>query len=172
MNDIPRGGKIMWAPWRGDYVAREHNDGYSGSNCIFCTLPARDDDASTYVLHRGDLSYVIMNLYPYNNGHLMVVPFDHQESLVQLNAPTLAEMTHLLQKAQIILSEALRPEGFNMGINQGAAAGAGVAEHIHWHLVPRWGGDTNFMPVLDDTRVLPQDLDTTYTLLRPGFDAL
>lgn len=172
MSDSPGGRReIIWAPWRMDYVGREHDEGFDGPRCVFCRLPRGGDDAAAYILHRGERAFVIMNLYPYNNGHLMVVPFAHTDNLVDLDATTLAEMTALLQEAQRILTDTMRPHGFNMGINQGAAAGAGVAEHIHWHLVPRWAGDTNFMPVLGDTRVMPQHLDETYRLLKERYDS-
>ena len=165
-----RRGDIMWAPWRMAYVGKEHDEGFEGPRCVFCRLPEQHADDETYILHRGEHAFVVMNLYPYNNGHLMVVPYAHTDNLVALSAETLAEMTAQLQRAQAILADAMRPQGFNMGINQGSASGAGIAEHLHWHLVPRWVGDTNFMPVLGDTRVMPQHLDETYQLLRPRFD--
>ncbi len=163
-------GDIMWAPWRMVYVTKEHDEGYDGPKCVFCRLPQRGDDETALILARGDHSFVIMNLYPYNNGHLMVVPYEHTDNLTTLAAPALAEMMALMQRAQGILTEVMRPQGFNMGINQGSASGAGIAEHLHMHLVPRWVGDTNFMPVLGDTRVMPQHLDETYQLLKPRFD--
>jgi ATP adenylyltransferase len=138
--------------------------------CVFCDLPARNDDESTYILHRGALAFVIMNLYPYNNGHLMLVPYQHVPALTDLPPETLAELMALAQRSEAVLQEAMHPQGYNLGINQGRAAGAGIADHIHMHVVPRWIGDTNFMPVLGDVRVLPQHLDETYALLRPGFE--
>ena len=160
----------MWAPWRATYITKEHNDDYHGPDCVFCRLPAEHDDARTYILDRGERSFVIMNLYPYNNGHLMVVPFMHTDRLTELDQETLTEMMGALSKWQVILADAMRPQGFNVGINQGSAAGAGIAEHLHIHLVPRWVGDTNFMPVLGDTRVMPQHLDETYQLLKSRND--
>lgn len=159
----------MWAPWRMAYIEREHQDGYTGSQCPFCALPAQNDDARTYILHRGENAFVIMNLYPYNNGHLMTVPYAHHSSLADLDAATLGEMMVLAQRAQAIIDAAMHPHGYNLGLNQGTAAGAGIADHVHLHVVPRWAGDTNFMPVLGDLRVMPQHLDETYALLRPGF---
>lgn len=167
----PRGPDIMWSPWRMAYISAEHDHGFEGPDCVFCALPARSDDARTYILYRGVRAFVIMNLYPYNNGHLMMVPYAHVDSLGALDEPTLTEMMTLAQRAQAVVSEAMRPQGFNIGINQGRAAGAGIADHVHMHLVPRWVGDTNFMPVLGDVRVMPQHLDETYELLRPGFSA-
>ena len=163
------GPDIMWSPWRMAYITAEHEGGYDGSACVFCDLPARGDDERALILRRGELSYVIMNLYPYNNGHLLIVPYAHVDTLAALDAATLTEMTALAQRAQGVLEDRMRPQGFNIGINQGRAAGAGIADHLHMHVVPRWVGDTNFMPVLGDVRVMPQHLDETYALLAPGF---
>ncbi len=159
----------MWAPWRMAYVSAEHGGSHDGPSCVFCSLVAQDDDERTYILHRGRHAFVIMNLYPYNNGHLMMVPYAHVDSLRDVDPEALAEMMQLAQRAQAVLEERMRPQGFNLGINQGRAAGAGIADHVHMHIVPRWVGDTNFMPVLGDTRIMPQHLDETYALLRPGF---
>jgi ATP adenylyltransferase len=152
------------------YVGKEHDEGYDGPRCVFCRLPREEDDERSLILSRGERSFAIMNLYPYNNGHLMVVPYEHTDNLTRLDASTLAEMMALMQRAQGILTDVMRPQGFNMGINQGSASGAGIADHLHMHLVPRWVGDTNFMPVLGDTRVMPQHIDETYQLLKPRFD--
>lgn len=167
----PGGGRhdIMWAPWRMRYIEREHSGGYTRGGCVFCDLPAANDDAATYILRRGESAFVIMNLYPYNNGHLMIVPYAHVDSLQDLDGATTAEMMDLAQKAQAVLSDRMHPHGFNLGMNQGSAAGAGIADHLHLHLVPRWVGDTNFMPATGDVRVMPQNLDETYALLAAGF---
>lgn len=164
-----QGPDIMWAPWRMTYITREHDEGYEGSACVFCSLPARDDDERTLILHRGEHCFVIMNLYPYNNGHTMVVPYAHVDSLLALEAPTVNEMMALAQRVQTTLARAMRPHGFNLGMNQGSAAGAGIADHVHLHVLPRWVGDTNFMPAIGDCRVMPQHLHDTYDLLRQGF---
>jgi ATP adenylyltransferase len=164
-----RGPDIMWSPWRMAYIAAEKEHGFEGPACVFCDLPARDDDERTYMLYRGARAFVIMNLYPYNNGHLMVVPYAHVDSVRLLDEATLTEIMTLIQRAQAVVEERMRPQGFNIGVNQGRAAGAGIADHVHMHLVPRWVGDTNFMPALGDVRVMPQHLDETYALLRPGF---
>jgi ATP adenylyltransferase len=161
----------MWAPWRMAYIAAEHDGRYERPDCVFCDLVSREDDRESYILHRGRRAFVIMNLYPYNNGHLMVVPYAHVDALPALDAETVGEIMALAQRSQTVLEGAMRPQGFNLGVNQGRAAGAGIADHVHMHIVPRWVGDTNFMPVLGDTRVMPQHLDETYDLLRPGFDA-
>ncbi len=167
----PKGPDIMWSPWRMTYISAEHTGDHDGPSCVFCDLPGRRDDERTYILYRGARAFVIMNLYPYNNGHLMMVPYAHVDSLADLDEATLTELMTLAQRSQAVVQERMRPQGFNLGINQGRAAGAGIADHVHMHLVPRWVGDTNFMPVMGDVRVMPQHLDETYALLRPGFDA-
>ena len=174
MGDPGRGGRgadIMWAPWRMEYIAGEHDHGFEGERCVFCALPRQEDDARTLILHRGEHAFVIMNAYPYNNGHLMTVPYAHVDDLRDLAPEVLTEMMTLAQTAQGVLAQAMRPQGFNLGLNQGRAAGAGIADHVHLHIVPRWVGDTNFMPVMGDVRVMPQHLGETYALLRGGFDA-
>lgn len=161
----------MWSPWRMAYIAAGHEHGVEDTGCVFCDLPARRDDDRTYILYRGARAFVIMNLYPYNNGHLMVVPYAHVDSVIPLDGATLTEMMVLIQRSQAIVGEMMRPQGFNIGVNQGRAAGAGIADHVHMHLVPRWVGDTNFMPALGDVRVMPQHLDETYALLKEGFES-
>jgi len=140
--------------------------------CIFCEEPKEDKDAEYFILHRDRLCYVIMNIYPYNNGHLMVIPYNHVETLEELEDDVLAEMMVLTRECCTIMRAAMNPEGFNVGINVGEAAGAGIKEHLHMHIVPRWSGDTNFMAAIDETRVMPQHLRETYDLLLPGFRAL
>ncbi len=160
----------MWAPWRSTYVGRESAGEYEKpQGCPFCRLPASGDDRAALIVHRGEHAFVIMNLYPYNNGHLMVVPFAHLDDLRSLGPSVLAEMTDLIGRAEDALDDAIGPEGFNIGINQGRAAGAGIADHLHAHVVPRWIGDTNFMPAVNDTRVIPQHLLETYDLLCERF---
>jgi ATP adenylyltransferase len=159
----------MWSPWRMTYISAEKDHGFEGDACVFCDLPARQDDERTYILYRGARAFVIMNLYPYNSGHLMVVPYAHVDSVTHLDEDALTEMMVLITRAQAVVGESMRPQGFNIGVNQGRAAGAGIADHVHMHLVPRWVGDTNFMPVMGDVRVMPQHLDETYALLLPGF---
>ena len=150
------------------YVAGSH--AHHQAQCVFCDLPAQADDTATYILRRGRSAYVIMNLYPYNNGHLMVVPYTHEARLPALDAAVVHEMMDLTRECQRVVQDAMHPQGFNLGMNQGSAAGAGIEEHLHLHLVPRWIGDTNFMPAVANTRVMPQHLDETYALLRKGFD--
>jgi ATP adenylyltransferase len=158
----------IWAPWRLEYVKDASKD--SADECIFCAKPADDDDAGNLIVHRGERCFVILNLFPYTNGHLMIAPYDHVDSIAKLDAETVTEMMALSQRAVDVLDTAFEPHGYNVGFNQGRVAGAGVEHHIHMHVVPRWGGDTNFMPVLADTRVMPQTPDQTYELLRGTFD--
>jgi ATP adenylyltransferase len=138
--------------------------------CIFCAKPAADDDEANLIVHRGERCFVILNRFPYTNGHLMVAPFEHTAALQDLDANTVAKMMALAQAAMRRLEEVYAPHGYNVGFNQGRVAGAGFENHIHMHVVPRWGGDTNFMPVLADTRVMPQTLQQSYEALRGGFD--
>ncbi|MEO8091338.1 MAG: HIT domain-containing protein [bacterium] len=158
----------IWAPWRLAYVTDASKD--SADECIFCAKPAESDDQANLIVHRGDRCFVILNLYPYTNGHLMVAPFEHVASITALDTETTAEIMALAQRAMSALEERYEPHGYNVGFNQGRVAGAGVEHHIHMHVVPRWGGDTNFMPVLADTRVMPQTLEQTYEALGGAFD--
>ena len=158
----------IWAPWRLEYVKDAAKD--NEDECIFCSKPAADDDEANLIVHRGDLCFVMLNLFPYTNGHLMVAPYAHVATLPELDAATVSELMALSQRAMRILDDEYSPHGYNVGFNQGRVAGAGVEHHIHMHVVPRWGGDTNFMPVLADTRVMPQTPDQTYELLRGTFD--
>jgi len=141
--------------------------------CIFCEAASAPDTARDgLVLARGALSYVILNLYPYNNGHLMVVPNRHVASFAAATADELAELMRFTRDAEVALTEAYQPQGINVGVNLGRAAGAGILEHVHIHLVPRWIGDTNFMPVIGSVRVLPEDLGESAKRLRPVFERL
>jgi ATP adenylyltransferase len=130
--------------------------------CIFCTQPAAHRDEEYHILYRGERCFMMLNLYPYSSGHLMVAPYEHIGKLEELDAATLAELMAQAQLALKALRLALRPDGFNMGINEGKVAGAGFAEHLHFHIVPRWAGDTNFMPVIADIKVMPEHLDIVY----------
>lgn len=139
--------------------------------CLFCVKP-RSRDAEAHIVHRGRLCYVILNRFPYNNGHLMVAPYAHVATLEDLDTEALAELMALTQLCLRVLREAYDPEGFNVGMNIGGVAGAGVAGHAHLHIVPRWGGDTNYMTTTGHTRVIPEWLDQTYERLRPLFDRM
>jgi ATP adenylyltransferase len=159
----------LWSPWRLAYVTGTS----TSSGCIFCdAASSADQDRASLVLVRGRAAYVILNLYPYNNGHLMVVPNRHVGSLAAATADELSEMMRLTRDAEVALTEAYDPQGINVGINIGRPAGAGVLDHVHIHLVPRWNGDTNFMSVIGHTRVLPEELGETKKRLQPIFERL
>jgi ATP adenylyltransferase len=157
----------IWAPWRLAYVKDASKDEEAG--CIFCSKPAEGDDRANLIVHRGDRCFVILNKFPYTNGHLMIAPYEHLATLPELDADTTAEMMALAQRAMVVLDETYGPQGYNAGINQGRVAGAGFEGHIHLHVVPRWAGDTNYMPVLADTRVMPQSLEESWDALKGKF---
>ncbi len=157
----------LWSPWRLAYVTGTSD----AQGCVFCEALA-SESAAPLVLFRGDACYVILNLYPYNNGHLMIVPNRHVASLAECSRAELGEMMELTRRAEIALSEAYHPQGMNIGINLGRSAGAGVVDHVHIHAVPRWTGDTNFISVIGQVRVLPEELEETARRLRPIFERL
>ena len=152
--------KNIWAPWRLDYIL-----GPKDKNCIFCSKPRENEDKKNLILYRGKQNFVILNLFPYNNGHLMVVPYTHTSDIQGIGADDANEMMRLTKRCVALLKERFKPHGFNIGMNLESAAGAGIDEHIHMHVVPRWNGDTNFMPVLGETRVMPQHIQSTYDAL-------
>jgi ATP adenylyltransferase len=155
----------LWAPWRIDYILSKKAEA-----CIFCVKPNEDKDEENLILLRGKYNFIIMNAYPYNNGHMMVVPYRHTAKLSGWQPEEQQEMMHLADLALNLLQKTMKPDGFNIGINMGIVAGAGVADHIHLHIVPRWNGDTNFMPVLSDTRVVSEHLRATYKKLKEALD--
>jgi ATP adenylyltransferase len=151
----------LWSPWRSQYIESFHKE-KKEEKCIFCNMEDVDPKGlDNLLIYKGKLSYIIMNLYPYNNGHLMVIPYKHTSNFQDLNNEELIEMMDLLKLAQQALTEILHPEGFNIGLNQGKCAGAGIDQHLHFHIVPRWNGDTNFMPVLGEVKIISQDLIDT-----------
>ena len=155
----------IWSPWRYKYIASADRE----PGCVFCK--ARDgDDREYFIIHRASLNFIILNLYPYTSGHLMIVPYQHVASLSALVADTTTQMMELTKRAQSALETEYDPDGFNIGMNLGRSAGAGVAEHVHMHVVPRWTGDANFVSIVGETRVLPEDLTTTYERLKEYFD--
>ncbi|HEY3248680.1 MAG TPA: HIT domain-containing protein [bacterium] len=156
--------KQLWAPWRLAYIQQEKPSG-----CIFCLAAASADDRSGLVVYRGPRTFVIMNLFPYNTGHIMVVPYRHIADLSDLDDDEAREIVLTLARAVAAEGRALNPEGYNVGLNLGQVAGAGIRDHLHVHVVPRWAGDTNFMPVLGDVKVIPEHLESTYDRLRRGF---
>ena len=147
-----------------EYIEKSKEEG-----CIFCIAQEQEDSAENLIAFRGERAYVILNRYPYTSGHLMVVPFAHQAHLEDLDAPTRAEMMELTARCVVVLRHIYHPEAFNIGANIGESAGAGVKSHVHIHIVPRWGGDTNFMTVVAETRVLPEALERTYERVSKGF---
>jgi len=159
----------IWSPWRMAYIQAAKEQGEDGG-CIFCDLPAEGDDERTMILARGELAFVIVNSFPYNPGHLMVAPFRHVGAFTLLEAAELADVDALVARSIRALEQEMEPHGYNLGMNLGRVAGAGIPDHVHWHLVPRWNGDTNFMPVVGQTRVLPELLEETYARLRPRFE--
>lgn len=159
--------KHLWSPWRMEYIENHQKE----DDCVFCGAQARADGAENLIAFRGGNSYVILNRYPYTSGHLMVIPFEHKSTLEELDSKTRAEMMELTSRCTTILREVYRAQSFNVGINMGAAAGAGVLGHVHIHIVPRWMGDTNFMSAIGQTRVLPEALEETYRRVRDAFHA-
>ena len=159
----------LWSPWRMEYIRRGEGDGDGG--CVFCNLPAADpdQDEANHLLARGEVSFVLLNAFPYNPGHLMAEPYRHVGDFEELTAEELAELMAFAGRAIRAMREECGPHGFNLGMNLGQVAGAGIADHLHLHLVPRWGGDTNFMPVVGQTKVLPELLDETWAKLSPHF---
>ncbi len=156
----------LWSPWRKEYIMQ--NEPPPG--CIFCTALEKEDGTENLIIARGERAYVIINRFPYTSGHIMVVPNEHQSSFEKVDAQTRAELMELITQAMGVLRELYHPEGFNVGANIGAVAGAGIVDHAHFHIVPRWGGDTNFMTTLAATRVLPESLEDTYQRLRQAWE--
>ncbi|HEV8635292.1 MAG TPA: HIT domain-containing protein [Chloroflexota bacterium] len=162
----------LWTPWRRAFVeSAGGRNGAAEPGCFLCALPADDParDREHLVLYRGERAYVLLNRYPYNCGHAMVAPYEHTGNFAGLDSATANALTALTQRAVAVLQRAYRPEGFNVGMNLGTPAGAGLPDHLHVHVVPRWTGDTNFMPVVGNTKVLPETLEQTYDRLVPLF---
>jgi ATP adenylyltransferase len=159
-------GQRLWAPWRLEYITGEKQD-----ECIFCAKPAVDDE-SALIVRRGDRCFVMLNAFPYTSGHVMIAPYEHTADLSGLDDATSLELMSLVREALRAIEQAYGPDGFNVGANLGTVAGAGVADHVHLHVVPRWEGDTNFMPVLGEVRVLPESLDETQRRLKEAFAAV
>ena len=152
----------IFTPWRYAYIV----EGQKTSGCIFCELPKATDDAKALIVHRGEHNYIVLNAFPYTSGHAMIVPYAHLDELRKLPRAAADEMMALAQRMEQALRETYHPEGVNVGMNIGRAAGAGIAGHIHMHALPRWSADANFMSVIGETRVLPEALETTYKRLK------
>jgi ATP adenylyltransferase len=158
----------LWSPWRSDYIASAGDA--DSSVCVFCKLRDEpDNDPTNFVVHRASHNFIVLNRYPYTSGHLLIVPYEHLGDLDMAAKATTDELMDLTKKCQTALREVYLPNGFNVGMNLGRAAGAGIAGHIHIHILPRWAGDTNFMTSVAEARVLPEDLSTTYEKLRGKF---
>lgn len=160
----------LWTPWRMEYIKSAATSDEPEDGCIFCDLPGREDDERTLILTRERLAFVILNRFPYNPGHLMIAPFRHEGDLAGLTDDELRETSALVRRSVHVIRDAWDPNGYNVGMNLGRVAGAGVPGHLHWHVVPRWDGDSNFMPVIGQTKVLPELLEETYAKLRPVFE--
>jgi ATP adenylyltransferase len=155
----------LWTPWRYQYIASLKNP----SRCVFCLETSGEYDERDFVVFRGRLSFVILNIFPYTTGHLLVAPYTHTADFQQSSPEESAEMLELVKRCQFALQQTYQPDGFNVGMNLGRCAGAGVEHHLHMHVVPRWIGDSNFMTIVGETRVLPETLETTFSKLRPHF---
>lgn len=151
----------LWSPWRYRYLQQEPESG-----CIFCKKAAENRDEENFIVFRGGLNFILLNLYPYTTGHMMVAPYEHVATLEEARPEALAEMIALARRCEAALAQVYRPKGFNIGMNIGESAGAGVAGHIHLHALPRWPGDVNFMTAIGETRVIPEDLPVTWRKLR------
>jgi ATP adenylyltransferase len=162
--------RTLWAPWRAEYIyCAGGQQSTSRRHCLFCNLLKSKDDAANLIIYRGQRAFIVMNRFPYNNGHVMVAPTRHVATLEKLSAEEGAELFGLVQKSLAVLRRGLKPQGFNVGANLGRVAGAGVAGHLHIHVVPRWQGDVNFMPLLSETKVISEHLSETYDRLRRQF---
>lgn len=162
---------ILWSPWRYDYIkSGDKPTPKSSGGCVFCDILSDSaDDEEKFILHRAEFNFVILNIYPYISAHLMIVPYAHLADLDSADKNTTDEMMDLVKRCQTVLREVYNPNGFNLGMNFGKAAGAGVAEHFHMHILPRWIGDANFMTAIGETRTIPEDLKTTYAKLKGKF---
>lgn len=159
--------KRLWAPWRMKYIQQGEVEG-----CIFCDKPKENRDKENLILWRGKTAFIMLNSFPYNPGHLMIAPFKHTADMYDLGEDELLEISQLLRYSVRLLTAEMNSDGFNLGVNLGRPAGAGIEDHLHWHVVPRWNGDTNFMPVIGETKVLPESLEATYEKLKKRIENL
>jgi ATP adenylyltransferase len=163
---------LLWTPWRYKYITSANSPSAEPAlpnSCVFCSIRDSSSDDTNYVLHRANHNLVVLNIYPYGSGHLLIVPYEHTANLDEATKETTNELMDLAKRCQTVLREVYQPHGFNIGINLGKSAGAGVAAHLHMHILPRWTGDANFMTTLSETRVIPEDLSTTYSKLKDNF---
>ncbi len=155
----------LWNPWRYQYITATKKE----TGCVFCRLAGENNDEENFILYRGKYAYIVLNIYPYNSGHLLIIPFVHTKLLADLEKNVSNEIMDLTKMCQIAIEKEYHPQGFNLGMNLGEAAGAGVAEHLHMHILPRWFGDANFTTVIGETKNLPEMLTNTYQRLKPYF---
>ncbi len=160
-----RGPDNLWAPWRFQYIS----DTAKNEGCVFCETCQSNDDQSNLIVYRGERTFVIMNKFPYNNGHLLIVPCQHTSDMSTLDDAERLEVFRLMALSQQVLTDVMNPQGFNFGMNLGRLAGAGITDHLHVHIVPRWGGDTNFMPIVGHTKVISEALEKTWEKLNSAF---
>ena len=160
----------LWAPWRMEYIMGEA--GKITDGCVFCAIVKEKNDSKNHIVYRGESCYVVLNKFPYNNGHLMVIPYAHLDDLLLLPDQVQIECQLLINKTIAALRKSFNPQGINVGLNMGTAAGAGIAEHLHYHILPRWSGDTNFMPAIAGVKVISESLDATYKKLKAAFKEL
>ena len=161
--------KLLWAPWRMEYILNELD---KKNGCIFCLFPKENDDEKYLIVYRSPLSFVILNKFPYNNGHLMVVPYQHTGDVLELSEEVMIDLQRTIRKSVQVLRNVMQPHAMNIGMNLGRSAGAGIDAHLHYHIVPRWDGDTNFMPVLAGTKVVSESLKATWKKLSNEFQKL
>jgi ATP adenylyltransferase len=161
------GVERLWTPWRMQFIEASATN--TPMDCFLCAASAERDDARNLIVHRDQRVFVILNRYPYNSGHLLVAPYTHTGDFARLDGPTATDLMHVSQRSVAVLEQAYQPHAFNLGLNLGRTAGAGLPDHLHVHVVPRWDGDTNFMPIVGKTKVLPESLDQTYARLAPRF---
>jgi ATP adenylyltransferase len=164
-NEDQKGFNILWAPWRMEYIQNADKE----TKCIFCQKPKESNDKVNLIVYRGEFSFVMMNRYPYNNGHLMVIPFRHTSELYSLSTKEKLELFNLLVLSKEVVKQVMQPHGYNIGMNLERTAGAGIVEHLHFHIVPRWDGDTNFMPIVGHTKVISEGLEETWEKLNCTF---
>lgn len=156
----------LWSPWRSKYIETFKHEDDKGESSLFTRILNENRDRENYIIHRSKKCFIVMNLYPYNSGHLMIVPYKQTDSFSELDSETKLDMFNMLELGCKILDDSIKPHGFNIGANLGRVSGAGVENHIHFHIVPRWNGDTNFMPVLNDVKVISEAMDETYDKLK------
>jgi len=162
----------LWSPWRSKYIESFKPGAVKDEGCLFCRVKDEINDDKNFIIHRAEKSYIIMNLFPYNSGHLMIVPYVHASTFEELDEDTCLECMKNIKLCCNILNDAIQPHGFNIGANIGRVAGAGIEDHVHFHIVPRWSGDSNFMPIINDVKVISEAMEDTYRKLKASLEKL